>query len=133
MIEKLVEKIISHFEKKVDTSNYPIPCTTCGACCAYFKVTYPKLNNEFVPKHRVIEINKTTNALKGADKFKGKCEALTGEIGKVGICDMYESRPHVCRDFPVWMPNGKQNPRCVKARVYHGIEGKIDISHITKQ
>lgn len=110
---------------KVDISNRPIPCVDCGACCNYFRVSFNKEENPQVPVEKIVFYKKGEMAMKGANVFKGRCIALTGEIGKNAMCGIYENRPHVCRAFPVWLDNGKQNPRCIKARKFHGLPGEI--------
>lgn len=109
----------------VDISKKPIPCVDCGACCSYFRVKFDLSKNPQVPIHKVVIVKKEAY-MKGAYKFKGRCEVLTGTVGKDAKCSMYEQRPDLCAAFPVWLPNGKQNPRCIKAREYHGLKGEID-------
>lgn len=101
------------------------PCQECGACCSYFKITFYKDINKQLPTDMVIKINKNTNAMKGADIFKGKCCAFNGTIGKNCECTIYNVRPNVCREFPVYLRNGKQNPKCYRAREHFGLPGKI--------
>lgn len=103
----------------------PTPCQSCGACCKYFSIKFDQNNNNHVPKEHIIKISKNINAMKGTDKFKGSCSAFTGEIGKSCSCTIYEKRPSVCRAFPIWLKSGRQNPKCYKARVFHGLPGKI--------
>jgi hypothetical protein len=114
-------------KKNIDISKRPIPCTECGACCNYFTIKFDLKYNPQVPKNRIIMI-KNEGYMKGAHHFKGKCNAITGEIGKDSLCEIYENRPDVCKAFPVWLPDGTQNPRCVKAREFHGLKGKIDFN-----
>lgn len=112
-------------KKKVDISKRPIPCVSCGACCNFFEIKFDVKYNPQVPKNRIIVI-KNEGYMKGAHHFKGKCNAIMGEIGRDSYCEIYENRPDVCKAFPVWLDDGKQNPRCIKAREYHGLPGKID-------
>lgn len=112
-------------KKTVDISKRPVPCIDCGACCHYFKIKFSLKNNPQVPKHRIIEI-KDDGYMMGAHKFKGKCNAIAGTIGKDSLCEIYLDRPDVCKAFEVWLPNGEQNSKCIKAREYYGLPGKID-------
>lgn len=124
----LIKNVLDHF-KTVDVSNKPVPCVECGACCNYFKIKFDRPSNPQVPWEKITFYNPSNLsevALKGAEKFKGKCSALEGKIGERAICSIYENRPDVCAAFPVWMSNGKQNPRCIKAREFHGLKGKIE-------
>lgn len=120
-----IKKYFSYF-KEVDTSSRPIPCVSCGACCAYFKVEFSRENNPQVPWQKII-IQKDKKAfMKGAEKFKGRCDSLLGNLGENCSCSIYENRPDVCAAFPVWLNNGKQNPKCIKAREHNGLKGKIE-------
>ncbi len=122
---KIIKNFMDRF-KIVDISNKPIPCVSCGACCEYFKIKFKGDDNKQVPWEKIV-IHSNGNAyMKGAEKFKGKCVAFSGEIGKECTCLIYNNRPDVCRLFPVWLPNGRQNPRCIKAREHHGLVGKIE-------
>ena len=69
---------------------------------------------------------KDESFMMGAHLLKGKCVAITGEIGKDSLCSIYQDRPDVCKAFEVWLPDGRQNPRCIKAREFYGMIGKID-------
>jgi len=112
--------------KEVDISTRPVPCQDCGACCSYFKIQFDHKKNPQVPTNIVV-FHKDKSFMKGADVFKkGRCAAFSGEIGGYNACTIYENRPNVCREFPVWLPNGKQNPRCINAREHYGLKGKID-------
>ncbi len=101
-------------------------CLDCGACCSYFRIYFPakerKENGGFVPIDTSMLYNKKTAYMKGTEKFKGKCIVLTGEIGKHVSCSIYENRPNVCRDFQVILYDGRQNPRCIRARKYVGLK-----------
>lgn len=127
MIKDIIKNTYDHFfGKEVDNSNKPIPCKSCGACCAYFKVEFNKKKNPQVPEEK-IHFHRGSYTLKGAEKFKQRCNNLAGTIGKDVSCDIYENRPDVCKLFDVWLPNGKQNPRCKTARIYHGLPGEIPL------
>ena len=127
-MQNIIKNIIEHF-KEVDTSDKQPPCVSCGACCNYFKIKFDRPTNPQVPWDK-ITFYKSTNlsevAMKGAEKFRGKCSALEGTIGERAICTIYERRPDVCAAFPVYLKNGKQNPKCIKAREYHGLPGKFE-------
>lgn len=124
MLYKIKELLFGKKET-IDISKKPIPCIECGACCAYFKVGFKRANNQQVP-WQTIKIVRGESFMEGAEIFKGRCNQLTGDIGKHCLCSIYENRPDVCDLFSVWLPNGKQNPRCIKAREFHGLVGKIE-------
>lgn len=112
-------------KKRIDVSKRPVPCIDCGACCNYFKIKFDAKSNPQVPKNKIIQIKDETYMM-GAHVFKGKCTAITGSIGKDSLCSIYLNRPDVCKAFEVWQEDGTQNPRCVKAREYYGLPGKIE-------
>jgi Fe-S-cluster containining protein len=122
---KIVRNFIDRF-KVVDISQKPVPCVSCGACCGYFQVGFKREKNQQVPWEKIVIHSNGKAYMKGAEKFKGKCESLSGEIGKECSCSIYNDRPDVCRLFPVWLPNGRQNPKCIKARENYGLIGKIE-------
>ena len=122
----MIEIIQKLFKREVvDNSNKPIPCIECGACCAYFRVEFDKNKNKQVPEQKIVFFRRK-NYMQGTERFKGRCSSLNGEIGKECKCDIYQNRPDVCDLFPVWLEDGRQNPRCIKAREFHGLKGKID-------
>jgi len=104
-------------------------CLNCGACCAYFKIHFPakerKENGGFVPINTSMLYNKNLAYMNGAGKFKGKCIGLTGDIGHAVSCSIYENRPTVCRDFQVILDDGRQNPRCMRARKHAGLTPEL--------
>ena len=55
--------------------------------------------------------------MKGTESGHDRCIALQTD----GLCSIYEHRPSVCREFPVFMENGSLNPECVRLRILHGI------------
>lgn len=127
IIEKIKDTIGALTGDLYDNSECirPTPCQDCGACCSYFRIDFDTKNNPQVPKEYVIKIDRKKSAIKGAENFKGTCSAFSGEIGVSCKCNIYENRPDVCRKFAVWLKNGKQNPRCYKARIAHGLPGEI--------
>ena len=119
---KIIKNLFQAFkEKEVDISNKPIPCINCGACCSYFVVSFDNKYNPQVPLNKIIYYHNGKSVMKGTEKLKGRCISLVGEIVKSCYCSIYNNRPNVCSDFPVWLKNGKQNPKCIKARKYHGL------------
>jgi len=104
-------------------------CLGCGACCSYFRIYFPSSERAeqggFVTIDSSALYSKKTAYMKGTKTFKGKCIGLTGEIGKSVSCTIYENRPNVCRDFPVILADGRQNPRCMRARKYFGLDPKL--------
>ena len=101
------------------------PCLTCGACCAYFRVSFfwgeCQSAGGTVPDGSVIAINSTFVAMIGTDRKPARCTALLGSVG-VGVrCTMYENRSTSCQEFYASWEEGVHNPHCDAARAAHGL------------
>lgn len=94
-------------------------CTTCGACCASFRVDFAvheldTLGGQ-VPAGLAVDVNDSICRMRGTDHVPARCAALTGQIGvKVG-CGIYEWRPSPCREF------AEGDDACDRARARHGL------------
>ncbi|WP_115719647.1 YkgJ family cysteine cluster protein [Gallaecimonas mangrovi] len=102
------------------------PCVTCGACCAYFRVSFywaeSELGGGLVPDDLTAKVNDFMSCMKGTESRKGcRCVSLSGDIGKATACTMYEKRPSPCREFEYSGYLGIHNPDCDKARAFHGL------------
>lgn len=103
-------------------SDQTSPCTSCGACCARFRVSF--YSDQNVPSGYSYKINDTENALKSRIDAQGRprCIALRGEIGSFVSCGIYENRPSPCREFKHSYENGgPREPRCDQARALIGL------------
>jgi Fe-S-cluster containining protein len=78
------------------------PCSGCNACCRHFRVSFYQGELDCQP---------------GTESGYDRCIALQAD----GLCSIYEHRPSVCREFPVFMEDGSLNPECVRLRILHGI------------
>lgn len=101
------------------------PCFKCGACCAYFRISFYQGElvgglGGFVPLENTAKLNDHFAVMKGSE-CGGRCNALVGEIGGNISCKIYKNRPTPCREFPVFI-NGKINPQCNKARKAHNLK-----------
>jgi Fe-S-cluster containining protein len=102
------------------------PCTTCGACCAFFRVSFYGGECDDSPWGTVpVELTETLThsrqVMKGTNQEKPRCVALTGEIGKCVGCSIHPLRAAVCREFPPSWEGGIHNPDCDRARAAHGL------------
>lgn len=103
------------------------PCTSCGACCSHFRISFIAMEMDCspggtVPSDLVSQINPVMGCMKGTEKGHGRCIALRGEIGRPGIgCAIYAGRPSPCREYPVWLPDGQANPDCQRLRAAAGL------------
>ncbi len=95
-------------------------CTTCGACCASFRVDFSVYEHEEhggrVPAGLAVEVTDRTCRMRGTDHARPRCAALYGKIGEKAICGIYEWRPSPCREFE------EGSDACAQARRRHGLD-----------
>ncbi len=101
------------------------PCLTCGACCAFFRVSFfwgeCASTGGSVPDDLTVQISPYHVAMKGTEANPARCVSLLGEVGCGVRCTMYEQRSSSCRDFEASWADGQHNPRCDAARAAHGL------------
>ncbi|OLU34337.1 zinc/iron-chelating domain-containing protein [Pseudomonas sp. PA15(2017)] len=101
------------------------PCLTCGACCAYFRVSFfwgeCQSAGGSVPDEQVIQISPHLVAMRGTETKPARCNALLGDVGQGTRCTQYAQRSSTCRDFEASWANGEHNPRCDDAREAYGL------------
>ena len=102
------------------------PCITCGACCAFFRVSFywseaDTAAGGYTPPELTTKITAHQAALRGTDQQPPRCVALHGEIGERVRCVIHPLRPSPCREFqPSWL-DGVHHERCDRARAAHGL------------
>lgn len=80
------------------TSKEKNPCVGCGACCAFFRVSFHWLEAQSaggtVPDEDTVAITQPhLIAMKGIDTANDpRCVNLVGTIGKDSQCSKYETR-----------------------------------------
>lgn len=99
------------------------PCSDCGACCQHFRVSFyqgelDSFPGGFVPTEMTTPLTPFLVCMKGTEQGHGRCIALLPN----NRCAIYERRPTPCREFPVYMDDGRLNPRCVALRQQFGID-----------
>ncbi len=103
----------------------PSPCMNCGACCAYFRVSFywgeQASAGGVVPDELTQKISPHLSCMQGTGSKPARCVALAGEIGQSVACGIYEQRSTTCREFAMSGENGEHNPECDKARAFHGL------------
>lgn len=102
------------------------PCQECGACCAYFRVSFYWRETEEgafpVPRASTEEYSDFRLCMKGTNlKHRSRCVELEGKVGERVGCQIYLSRPTPCREFAAAFENGLGNPRCDEARARYGL------------
>ena len=94
-------------------------CTTCGACCASFRVDFSvqelEDNGGRVPCGLAVEVNASIARMRGTDHQPPRCAALSGKLGEKIACGIYEWRPSPCREFE------EGSDACAMARRRHGM------------
>lgn len=102
------------------------PCLSCGACCAFYRVSFhwteTLADSHGVPIELTQEISPHKNSMNGTNQKKPSCVALSGVIGTATSCDIYENRPGACRSFKASYEDGTQNKGCEEARFSKGLE-----------
>lgn len=102
------------------------PCLTCGACCAYFRVSFfwgeCQSAGGTVLDSSVVAINSTFVAMLGTDQKPVRCTALMGTVGEDVRCTMYDNRSSSCQNFHASWALGERNADCDAARAAYGLE-----------
>ncbi|MCX8065984.1 MAG: YkgJ family cysteine cluster protein [Candidatus Hydrogenedentes bacterium] len=102
------------------------PCITCGACCAYYKVTFywGEINEELpggVPSSLCEKYNDYKVVMKGTNSSNPRCIALLGTIGKRVFCRIHHCKPSICKEIEPSFKNGEREIKCDKARLAYGL------------
>ena len=64
-------------------------CLTCGACCAFFRVSFYWAEGESMPEEAVEVLTPVYSCMKGTNQKNSRCIMLSGEIGQQVSCTMY--------------------------------------------
>jgi uncharacterized protein len=103
----------------------PNPCTSCGACCASFRVDFARaeLQSEggCVPDGLAVDLTASLCRMRGTDHQPPRCAALSGTVGQRVACGIHEWRPSPCREFGLRAPHGIGDEACAMARARHGL------------
>lgn len=95
-------------------------CQTCGACCAYFRVSFYWAEADdapggTVPAGLTESINPHMRCMQGTNAKQPRCVALGGQVGQQVACTIYDKRSSSCKEL---MPGDE---KCLKARAHHGL------------
>ncbi|HEY8279280.1 MAG TPA: YkgJ family cysteine cluster protein [Bdellovibrionota bacterium] len=106
----------------------PHPCQTCGACCAYYRVSFywreaeTSENPGAVPVELTEDYSSFRRSMRGTNrKHHSRCVALEGKVGEQVACSIYTLRPSPCREFLPSFEDGNHQPRCDEARARYGL------------
>ncbi len=102
------------------------PCLSCGACCAYFRVSFYWAEADDatpggVPASLTRKLNESRRVMRGTEGSSPRCTALEGDVGVQVKCAIYPNRPTPCRDMRASGENGKTEEKCDKARLAWGL------------
>lgn len=101
------------------------PCISCGACCAYFRVSFywseAVSGGGSVPDELTMQVSPHLSCMQGTAQKPSRCTALLGDVGSAVRCTIYENRSSTCRNFNTHDAAGNVNCDCSKARAYHGL------------
>ncbi|WP_447592337.1 YkgJ family cysteine cluster protein [Aquipseudomonas campi] len=101
------------------------PCLSCGACCAYFRVSFYwgecQSAGGSVPDQLVEQVSPIHVAMQGTCSKPARCVGLLGDVGGAVRCTLYAQRSSTCREFDASWENGVANPHCDAARAAHGL------------
>ena len=103
------------------------PCLRCGACCAFFLVSFPSHETDqgaggLVPFELTGESANSRRCMKGTETKQPRCIALGGTIGARVNCTIYKNRPSTCRAFRRSWEKNEGNFLCDKARSAYGLQ-----------
>ncbi|WP_411358031.1 YkgJ family cysteine cluster protein [Pseudidiomarina salilacus] len=108
-------------------------CLTCGACCAFFRVSFywgeaTGAPGGIVPSELTENFHPHLLCMQGTNQAQPRCVALEGEIGQQVGCRIYENRPSPCREFVAG--DEGENAYCNKARAHYGLAPLIPIKEV---
>lgn len=102
------------------------PCLTCGACCAFFRVSFhwseaePEVGGR-VPIELTEPLRTHERVMRGTSQPQPRCIALDADIGRYSRCSIHPVRPSVCAAVPASLEFGARSAQCDKARLAHGL------------
>lgn len=106
------------------------PCLTCGACCAYFRVSFhwsetdPALGGR-VPIELTDALRTHERVMRGTSQSQPRCIALDADIGRYSRCSIHDRRPSACAAVPASLNSTAQ--RAVRQiRLAHGLHALTD-------
>lgn len=103
-----------------------VPCISCGACCATFRVAFRRHEMDsnadgWVPAALTTHLGGEGYCMRGTDAQPPRCVALRGDVGRAVYCSIYAQRPSACRDFAPEAAQGQGQACCGDARRRHGL------------
>lgn len=90
-------------------------CTSCGACCAHYRVSFywSEAIETGLAEDLYEALTPTMACMKGTHSKSPRCIALQGQIGQSVHCTVYPHRTTPCREVQVG------DDKCLQARQAH--------------
>lgn len=104
-------------------------CLTCGACCAYFRVSFYWAEGEGMPNDAIEQLSPIYSCMKGTNQKNPRCVMLSGEIGQQVSCNIYAQRSSSCKEVQV------ADEQCNKARLAYQMIPLVqlqDVAHVNE-
>lgn len=97
-----------------------LDCQHCGACCAYFRVSFywgeaDDAPHGTVPVALTAPVNAHLRCMAGTAAKPARCVALDGQVGGLVSCSIYPLRSSSCRELQAG------DEKCLRARAWHGL------------
>ena len=98
-----------------------LDCQRCGACCAYFRVSFYWAEADDAPGGTVPvaltrQVTPQLRCMAGTERKPSRCVALSGTVGQRVGCTIYPQRSSSCQEL---QPG---DDKCLRARAAHGLE-----------
>ena len=85
-------------------------CLSCGACCAYFRVSFYWAEGIPMPEQYTEPLTAVYSCMQGTNQAQPYCVALEGKIGEQVSCAIYTVRSSSCKEVQI------ADEQCNKAR-----------------
>ncbi|AXY58774.1 MULTISPECIES: YkgJ family cysteine cluster protein [Acinetobacter] len=96
-------------------------CLSCGACCAYFRVSFYWAEGMPMPDSYTEPLTAVYSCMKGTNQKNPRCIALNGEVGQAVSCGIYEARSSSCKEVQI------ADAQCNKARRAHNMIPFVEV------
>ncbi|PBD41306.1 zinc/iron-chelating domain-containing protein [Klebsiella pneumoniae] len=101
------------------------PCMTCGACCAYFRVSFYWAEADdaggLVPSALTEPLTPFLRCMSGTNQRQSAARPCLAISATPFTALIYENRPSPCREFAMSGENGEENDACNRARARYGL------------
>lgn len=99
-------------------------CLSCGACCAYFRVSFYWAEGEIMPQEMLEPLTPIYSCMQGTNQAQPRCVALNGVVGEQVSCGIYAQRSSSCKEVQAG------DTQCNKARFSHGMIALVEVEAV---